>query len=113
MKYSIDISKITLHPNFIILRLSLLFLSLFIFSDTTIEIVPVTEMNLNNVLSFDYYTNKINFGCVPEVEELALRLMLAHNLTFPTNVKEARELYDNVLFYISVENSRVEDIRII
>ena len=106
MKYSIDISKITLHPNFIILRLSLFFLSLFIFSDTTNEIVPVTEMDLNNVLSSDYYTNKSNFGCVPEFEELALRLMLAHNLTFPTNVEEARQLYDNLLSHISViENS--------
>ena len=106
MKYSIDISKITLHPNFIILRLSLFFLSLFIFSDTTNEIVPVTEMDLNNVLSSDYYTIKSNFGCVPEFEELALRLMLANNLTFPTNVEEASQLYDSLLSYISViENS--------
>ena len=106
MKYSIDISKITLHPNYIILRLSLFFLSLLIFLDTANEIVPVTEMDLNNVLSSDYYTIKSNFGCVPEFEELALRLMLANNLTFPTNVEEASQLYDSLLSYISViENS--------
>ena len=79
---------------------------MFIFPDTTNEIVPLTEMDLNNVLSFDYYTNESNFGCVPESEELALRLMLAHNLTLPTNLEEARQLYDNLLSYISViENS--------
>ena len=71
-------------------------------------------MDLNNVLSCDYYTIKSNFGCVPEFEELALRLMLANNLTFPTNVEEASQLYDSLLSYISViENSWVEDIRII
>ena len=63
-------------------------------------------MDLNNVLSSDYYTIKSNFGCVPEFEELALRLMLANNLTFPTNVEEASQLYDSLLSYISViENS--------
>ena len=63
-------------------------------------------MDLNNVLSFDYYTNKSNFGCVAEFEELALRLMLAHNLPLPTNVEEARQLYDNLSSYIPViENS--------
>ena len=46
------------------------FLSLFISSGTTNEAVPVTEMDLNNVLSSDYYTNKSNFWCVPEFEEL-------------------------------------------
>ena len=71
-------------------------------------------MDLNNVLSSDYYTIKSNFGCVPEFEELALRLMLANNLTFTTNVEEASQLYDSLLSYISViENSWVEDIRII
>ena len=64
--------------------------------------VPVTEMDLNDVLSSGYYTNKSNFGCVPEFEELALPLMLANNLTFPTNVEKARQLYDNLLSYISV-----------
>ena len=79
---------------------------MFIFPDTTNEIVPLTEMDLNNVLSFDYYTNESNFGCVAEFEELALRLMFAHNLTLPTNVEEARQLYDNLLSYIPViENS--------
>ena len=79
---------------------------LFIISDTTNEIVPVTEMDLNNALSSDYYTNKSNFGCVPEFEKMALGLMLAHNLMFPTNVEEARQLYDNLLSYTSViENS--------
>ena len=59
-----------------------------------------------NVLSSDYYANKSNFGCVPEFEELSVCLMLAHNLTFPTNVEEARQLYDNLLSHISItENS--------
>ena len=40
--------------------------------------------------------------------------MLAHNLTFTTNVEEGRQLYNNLLSYISViENSWVEGIRII
>ena len=107
MKYSIDISKITLHPNFIVLHLSLFFLSLFIYSNTTNKIAPVTEMDLNNVLlSSDYCTNKSDFEFFPEFGELALDWMLAHNLTFPTNVEEARQLYDNFLSYISIiENS--------
>ena len=54
-------------------------------------------MDLSNAMSSYYYTNKGSFGCVPEFQELALGLMLAHNLTFPTNVEEARQLYDNVL----------------
>ena len=96
-KYSI---KTTLHPNFTI------FFSLFILSNTTNKIATVTEMELNNVLSSNYYANKSNFECVPEFEELALRLMLVHNLTFPTNVEEARQLYDNLLSSISItENS--------
>ena len=106
MTYSIDISKITLHPNFIILYLSFFFFSLFILPNTTNKIAAVTEMELNNVLSSNYYAYNSNFGCVPEFEELALRLMLVHNLTFPTNVEEARQLYDNLLSSISItENS--------
>ena len=62
----------------------------------------MAEMELNNALSPDYYTNKSNLGCVPEFEELALHLMLAHNLRFPINVEEARQLYDNLLSYISI-----------
>ena len=54
-------------------------------------------MDLSNAMSSYYYTNKGSFGCVPEFQELALGLMLAHNLTFPKNVEEARQLYDNVL----------------
>ena len=66
----------------------------------------MTEMDLNNALSPDYYTSKNNLGCVPEFEELALRFMLAHNLRFPINVEESRQLYDNLLSYISIiENS--------
>ena len=49
-------------------------------------------MDLNNVLSSDYYASKSNFGCAPEFEELALHLMLAHSLTFSTNTEEARRL---------------------
>ena len=49
-------------------------------------------MDLKNVLSSDYYANKSNFGCAPEFEELALHLMLAHSLTFPTNAEEASQL---------------------
>ena len=30
-------------------------------------------MDLNNILSSDYYANKSKFGCVLEFEELALR----------------------------------------
>ena len=106
MKYSIDISKITLHPNFIILYLSFFFFSFFILPNTTNKIAAVTEMELNNVLSSNYHANKSNFGCVPEFEELASRLVLVHNLTFPTNVEEARQLYDNFLSSISIiENS--------
>ena len=97
VKYSIDISKITLHLNFISLTLSLFFLSLFTISDNTNKIAPVTEMDLNNVLSSDHYTNKSNFGCVPEFEKLALHLMLAYNLTFPTNVEEVRQVYNKLL----------------
>ena len=40
--------------------------------------------------------------CVPEFEELVLRLMLADNLTFPANIEEVRQLYDNLLSYNSV-----------
>ena len=103
MKYSIDISKITLHPNFVISHLSLFFLSLFVFSDTTNKIAPVTETDLNNALSSDYYANKSNSRCVLEFEEMALHLMLAHNLTFPTNIEEARQLYDNLLFIYCIK----------
>ena len=74
MKYAIDISKITLPTNFDILCLSLFFLSLFIFSDSTNKIAPVTEMDLHKVLTSGYYDNKSNFVCPPEFEELALRL---------------------------------------
>ena len=90
------------------------FLSLFIYSNTTNKIAPVTEMDLNNVLlSSDYCTNKSDFEFFPEFGELALGWMLAHNLTFPTNVEEARQLYDNFLWYISIiENSWVEGISI-
>ena len=78
------------------------------------KIAPATKMDFSNVLSSDYYDNKSNFGCAREFEELTSRLMLAHNFTFPTNVEEARQLYDNLLSYISIiENSRVEGIRII
>ena len=100
-KYFINISKVTLYPNFTILHLPLFFLSLFIISDITKKIAPVTEMDLN-VLSSDYYANKSNFGPVPEFKELALRLMLTHNLTFPTNVRGARQLCVNLLSYISI-----------
>ena len=71
-------------------------------------------MDLNKVLSSDYYAIKSNFGCVPEFKELALRLMLAHNLTFLTHMEEARQLYNNLLSYISIiENPWLESIRII
>ena len=77
-------------------------------------VAPVAEMDFNNVLSSDYYAYKSNFECVAEFEELSLCLMLAHNLTFPTNVEEARQFYDNLLSYISIiEISWVEGIRII
>ena len=59
-------------------------------------------MDLNDVLSSDYYTKKSIFGCVPEFEELALPLMLAFNLRFPANVEEARQLHDNLLSHVSV-----------
>ena len=72
--------------------------SLFSFLDTTNKIAPVTEIDLNNVLSSDYFANKSNFECVPEFEELALRFMSAHNLAFPTNIEEA----NNLLSYISI-----------
>ena len=59
-------------------------------------------MDLSNAISSYYYTNKGSFGCVPEFQELALGLMLTHNLMFPTNVEEASQVYDNVLSYISI-----------
>ena len=110
MKYSIDISTITFTLFFLYYIISCFFyLSLFIFSDFTNKIAPVTEIDLNDLLPSDYYASKSNFGCVPEFEELALRLMLAHNLTFLTNVEEARQFYNNLLSYISIiENSWVE-----
>ena len=70
-------------------------------------------MDLDNVLSSDYYANKSNFGWLQDFEELSLRLMLAHNLTFPTNTVEVRQLYDNLLSHISIiENPCIEGIRI-
>ena len=92
--------KITLHPNFIISHLSLFFLSLFVFSDTMHKIAPVKEMDLNNVLPSGYYDNKSNFGCIPEFVELALLLMLAHNLMFPINIEEATIIF--IIFWASL-----------
>ena len=102
--------KNNIAPNFIILYLSLFSESLFSFLDTTNKIAPVTEIDLNNVLSSDYYASKSNFECVPEFEKLSLRLMSAHNLTFPANIEEA----NNLLSYISIiEDPWVEGTRII
>ena len=53
-------------------------------------------------LALTYTKEKSFFGCNQDFEELALRLMIQHNLYHPSTVKECRYLYDKLIQYISV-----------
>lgn len=56
--------------------------------------------NIETIAS-DYITKKSDFGCSEDFEELALRLMLQHNLLFPKDETECRQLYDRLLYEIA------------
>ena len=53
-------------------------------------------------LALPYTNEKLFFGCNQDFEVLALCLMIQQNLNHPKTVEECRDLYYNLIQYISV-----------